>query len=607
MLRCLFYLLLIFNCGEGFSQEYQTDEITVYEYTIDRPGQTLYSNYQDPVPSETNLDIYKELSVNANLLLTKTNAFGGVQNLYLRGSSADQLQISYDGAVLNDPSNPSRGYNFAELSSFTLSSIDIFYGPHATSVGSFANAGALNLKSRNVETPVLIQKIGSYETLGSTILMPVKKWQQQWEWQNFSSRGMSAYSQGDEHDGMKDYRFKVQGKSTFLGKTKMRYFLLGRNRKEDLDFGNGTDPDDSNYISKESMLLPFAEISGNLSECNEWSFKGQKTIRKRETNNEVDAINSNQSFLLYRSTLDIYKFNMENNCFQNSKTFLNVEYNKETMSSSEGGDSTSEMSKKSQKVTSVSLNQDYNVNAYNSLLLGLKLDFIGSREQLGSYRFAYNKALLKNYFISPSYAYSRKIPSLYQLYSEYGNSDLQREESSQLEVVFKKVTPQVTLEVVPFFTQYDQMIDFNLSTNKYSNVGRNKIFGAEFRSDWKFRSHFGSKLNINYLRAYNQNDSKDLLLRPRWQGSEALYFTQNKKSAAVQIQYIGNRQGLDPIVFTRLNTPSIFLVHALTSYEWNTYFKIDLSVQNIFNKKYNFTPGNSALGLSVFTDLTYSF
>ena len=112
----MYFIFFVFCAHYGFSQEFHTPEITVLSYEMDDPHQSLYLNYQSPHVSELNLDISKELHVNANLLLTKTNAIGGVQNLYLRGASADQIQISYDGAVLNDPSHISRGYNFSELS-----------------------------------------------------------------------------------------------------------------------------------------------------------------------------------------------------------------------------------------------------------------------------------------------------------------------------------------------------------------------------------------------------------------------------------------------------------------------------------------------------------
>ena len=600
-------ILLLFNSAKVVSQEYQLENITVYDHTIDHAAQTLYFDYLDPNAQELNLDISKELSVNANLLLTKTNAFGGVQNLYLRGANADQIQISYDGAVLNDPSHPSRGYNFAELSSFDLASLEIYYGSHASTLGSFANAGAMNLQSRVVDTPTIIQKIGSYDSFGTTILVPIKALHQQWELQQFKSRGMSSYEQGEEHDGVHDLRFKVQGQFSFISKTQLKYFVLGRSRKEDLDFGGGTSPEDNNYTSKEQMILPFFEITKTFDSCQHWNFKAQRTVRKRETNNDQDPVNSNMSYFLSRSTLDIVKVYMEQTCINRLRTIANVEFTNEIMNSLETGDSVSHMPKRSQQIMSVSINNDMSFNSKNSILFGLKFDVWDDQDQVGSYRFGYNRVLNGNILIAPSFSFSRKIPSLYQLYSDYGNSELEREESWQAELLVRKTLVDISVELSPFLTRYNQMIDFDTSTNAYTNVGKNKIYGVELRNKWKVTPSVLANLSVNYLRAYNERNSQQLLLRPKWQLVQALSYAKEKQAYTLQFQYIHQREAVDPINFARLNAPSVFLAHFISAYAFSDNFKVELSVQNIFDKQYNMVPGYSALGISAFSDISYVF
>jgi vitamin B12 transporter len=607
MKKYLFFLFLLFFKNSTFANDYETQEITVFDKEMFEPSQSIYLDYQSAESSELNVDIFKELLVRANLLMTKTNMLGGTQNLYLRGISADQIQISYDGAILNDPSNVSRGYNFSELSSFNLSAVDIYYGSHASTLGAFANAGAINFKSRNVDNPLLIQKVGSYQTLGTTFLLPIAILNQQWEVQTLNSRGMSSYDAGEEHDGIRDFRAKIKGESQLSKGTQIKYFILTRSRNEDLDFGGGSSPDDQDYNSKEKMLLPFFQIQNQLDECYDLKLKAQRTVRKRETLNQQDSLNNNQSYFLSRSLLDIANLSFEQKCKKKLQVNFQADYAKESMSTSQRGDSNVEMSSKSQEIHSLAFNQDYKINKKQSVHAGARLESWEENFQLGSYRVMYNSALNETISLSPSFSQAKKIPSLYQLYSDVGNPNLKREENWQVELVSKMSTPQIDLELAPYYSNYSEMVDYNLSTNKYVNSGKNIIYGIESRNFWKIHSSWSSGLNINYLRSYNQVNSQALLLRPKWQAMNSINYFDDKKSLSFQTQYLDHREGLDAITFNRVRVPSHLLFHIVGTYKFSSKIKADVSLQNILNKKYNMIPGYQTLGLAAFMDLTWAF
>ncbi len=151
------------------------------------------------------------------------------------------------------------------------------------------------------------------------------------------------------------------------------------------------------------------------------------------------------------------------------------------------------------------------------------------------------------------------------------------------------------------------MIDFDTSTNAYTNVGKNKIYGVELRNKWKVTPSVLANLSVNYLRAYNERNSQQLLLRPKWQLVQALSYAKEKQAYTLQFQYIHQREAVDPINFARLNAPSVFLAHFISAYAFSDNFKVELSVQNIFDKQYNMVPGYSALGISAFSDISYVF
>lgn len=99
------------------------------------------------------------------LSLYRSGAFGGVSSVRMRGAGQDKTLVLLDGVVLNDPSQPSGGYDFASLELGDISRIEVLSGPQGSLWGSDAIGGVIALTSRELDGARLDLEAGSLGTL----------------------------------------------------------------------------------------------------------------------------------------------------------------------------------------------------------------------------------------------------------------------------------------------------------------------------------------------------------------------------------------------------------------------------------------------------------
>jgi len=77
--------------------------------------------------------------------LSRNGGYGTATSLRIRGAEADQTVVVIDGVKLNDPSAVGGGYNFANLLTGDASRIEVLRGPQSILWGSQAIGGVVNI------------------------------------------------------------------------------------------------------------------------------------------------------------------------------------------------------------------------------------------------------------------------------------------------------------------------------------------------------------------------------------------------------------------------------------------------------------------------------
>ncbi|HET9487417.1 MAG TPA: TonB-dependent receptor plug domain-containing protein, partial [Chryseosolibacter sp.] len=86
------------------------------------------------------------LNAQSGLFVVGTNQTPGTnQNLFMRGTSSNQVAVLVDGVRITDPSTPNAAMDLSEISLANIERIEIIRGSHSTMLGGAAIGGVINL------------------------------------------------------------------------------------------------------------------------------------------------------------------------------------------------------------------------------------------------------------------------------------------------------------------------------------------------------------------------------------------------------------------------------------------------------------------------------
>lgn len=103
-----------------------------------------------------------------------------------------------------------------------------------------------------------------------------------------------------------------------------------------------------------------------------------------------------------------------------------------------------------------------------------------------------------NYYIN--YKSFFAAPSLYYLYSSYGNKDMDPEEGNTVEFgVNHRFTDSLDGTFNVFHTHAKNLIDFDYTTSRYRNLGKTNANGFSLSLNKEFSRHWNASLGYSYL------------------------------------------------------------------------------------------------------------
>ncbi len=409
------------------------------------------------------------------------NNLGSVQSVYVRGAASGRTLILLDGIPVNDPSMIGNEFDLNLFALQNIERIEICKGAQSTLYGSDAVAGVINLITRksNVDKPLKASatlSAGNYNTWKGNAQLWGKKGKLSYaaRYATLYSDGFSsAADTGNQHFDKDGYRNNVWSGNIGWQATKqltLTTFVQHSRYKTEVDAGAFTD--DKDFTIRNSSLLTGAGFSYQHNAL---------TLRGNYQYNELNRYYLNDSF-------DVPTYVVFDRTDYYSKTHFAELYASETLGNGftllQGGDyrmgsmhslgySTSFFAPDYYAFTTsfpdTSVSQ---ASLYASLLYKSKQDRfhaeLGGRlnvhSQYGSnvtYTFNPSLAVTEQVRLFGSVATGYKAPTLYQLYSPYGNADLQPETSVNYEAGVQWQPKTVTARLVYFYRNIRSGLDFD--------------------------------------------------------------------------------------------------------------------------------------------------
>ncbi len=255
---------------------------------------------------------------------------------------------------------------------------------------------------------------------------------------------------------------------------------------------------------------------------------------------------------------------------------------------------------------------DFNPTSQVQLEAGGRADFKKSKNQIGANPLVSTYQLGVTLFqsLKAEYATGFKQPSLFQLYSNYGNPDLQPEQAISTSLSFEKnITPDLFFALTYFDNTFSNLIVIQGAPPnlQYKNVAQSKTVGVEATSSFRVPDQqllLGAALGYQEPRDLDKDNW--LVRRPLRTAALKLRKEIEKFSVGVELIHNGDRRdSAGSGKYATLN--SVTYANATLDYAAAEHVSVFAHGQNLSNQRYESTYGFFDEGLSATLGVEASF
>lgn len=533
---------------------------------------------------------------------------GQTTSLFIRGARAPDTLVLIDGVEINDIMAPSGAFDFANLSAANIERIEIYHGPQSVRFGAGALGGVVNIITKSGSgSPVFSYDLigGSYNTLKAGLGA-------RGQLKNF---GYALSVEALHTDGFSAARAKNgddDGADTFSGATKFTYQpdsksqieLTTRHTQVDFEMDNdgGLNGDDPNYTSLSEQAVVGLKGTRRFLEDRLKSDLGvYYSNMERKISNKIDPINNFE--LSGRFFSENVKAQSDHALVigENHEVRLSLQWREESGHSFSdfGGGFTSKVDKKSEDIWGGALTYLFE-NDRTFFDIGYRYDESSVAGSIPSYRGSLGMFLddkkLKSYITVGT---GFKTPTLYQLYSAFGDPKLKEEHGKTYQFTVEHTPNEKSQYAVTVFeNQYEDLIDF--SGSKYFNVAKARSRGIEVESGYQVLSTLKLLGRYAYLDAVDRTTNKTLYRQPKNAWALTAEYAREKWLGFVEYRFKGKRPDLNPTTLNRNTNKAYDVVNIGGSYEWSKVLKFNVRIENLFDRTYDEVLGYSTPGLSVY-------
>lgn len=568
--------------GDGLDLGTITVSANQQETETARSGSTVEVVEEEEIRAAGEVPVAEFLDSLPGISVSSNGPVGTQTTLRIRGAAGYYVGVYVDGIEVTDPSNTQISFDWANLMTSDLCRIEVLKGAQSALYGSEAVAGVINITTNRASEPGVANRfaveLGSYNSAKLSF-------NSSWLGENgsfaatLSRVSTDGFSAADENDGNTEDDGLVATRLSFAGEYDVTDVLTlggaGFWQYSDGEFdasGGGPGGDAANYsLSEEYGARAFARLEQGAVE--------------HEVSAQYYAIDRTSHDGLYGDTL--YTGD------RSSVAYLGGTSLGPAVDLSFGADATWE-----------TFNSTYNDGAYE--LYGVfaetswapsdQLDVVASLRHdehsdygghtTGRLSVAYRPTedLILRFATGTGF----RAPSLYELYSPYGDPDFQPEESVTYELgAEKRFGADAFVKATLFRTEITDQIVYNFSSWSYEQQsGTSEMQGVELSTGMALTPSLRLRGNYTYTEAEDATDRRlarvpqhDLNLSLAADLTADLTATLSVQHVADTVDGIGS----PPV---EVDLPDYTLVNLGMGYALNDATTAYFRVENLFDEQY---------------------
>ncbi|MDQ2719291.1 MAG: TonB-dependent receptor [Bacteroidota bacterium] len=556
------------------------------------------------------------------------NNLGTNQTIYMQGASAPNTLILLDGVPLYDPSGESNQFDLNNFALDNIERIEILKGAQSTLYGSDAVAGVINIISKKGEKKPFNVNVdlsaGSYNTYKGAVSISGTNGKGQTYFVSYNkiySKGFSsAYdSTGKanfDKDGFNQDVFQLN--YGFRPSKKISVNLFGKYNDNRADIDAGAFIDDKDYTYHNDNTIAGTSIDYKLNNGFIRLQYNYNVFNRNFTDDSTDV-----------NVFAKYQHGKYNGASHFAEIYANLNLNKyaELLTGADYRQNSSSQSYVSvpdygfpAKSISADTAKTNQVSAYASLILKTKKGFhteLGGRWNYHSiygnnFTYSFNPFYLikSHYKIYANISSGYRVPSIYQLYSEYGNKNLKPETTTSYEGGLQYFSDKLNARVTGFvrdgkdvFLFYTDPITY---ASKYINGDKQHDYGIETEASMNITKQFSA--SVNYTYAEGKVSTKNFT------GKDTSFFNLYKRPKNILNLSLNYQVTKEFFVSTQLKTVSkayepqymaapfelkgYYTLGFYGQYSFDKRFIIFADFQNITDQKYFVTRGYTTKGFN---------
>jgi len=555
--------------------KYSPDSVTVVtEKQMEQKGQ------------KTVIEVLREVP---GIVIPQNGSFGGTSSIFIRGTSNAHTLVMIDGVRVDDPITADGKVSLSSLSTDNIERIEIVRGAQSVLYGSDAIGGVINIitkKGKGKPTFIISSEAGSFESFREKV--GVSGSNDRLSYSASAERfDTKAVSKADKKlSGVKedDYYNTTSLSTRLIGNLSetVKAGVSARYTKSKMDYDNtGSDAD---KVQDTTITTIAANYDQTLFNWWEHVIKlGSTNVQRDYTKNDGQfdgSYNGSSRLASWQHNFFIGKidtisagFDYEEGDGDNQGTSSNI---RKKYTSTKGFF----IQNKLTPVTDLSLTLGYRVIDHQS--------FGGKDTYKGAVAYFFEKTGTK---IRGSYGTGFRSPSLYQLYSSYGDATLKPETSKGYDVGVDQYffAEKVHCFLTWFYNDLENMIAWDSATSKYKNVSAAKTQGWETGVSITPVKWLSFNINYTFTEAKDEtpggaNKGKTLTYRPQHSGSSAINIKPMEElNININAQYVGERYR---DYSNKDEMPAYKVFNLAASYDVTKWLQVFGRVENFTDENY---------------------
>lgn len=583
------------------------------------------------------LTVEEVLRTVPGITIVSNGGMGTKSSVFIRGADSKNTLVLMDGIMVNDPSGANRDANLAGINLDNVARIEVVRGAMSVMYGSNATAGVINIITKkgtqDPEVTALVEG-GSYGTwkAGANALGASDRFTYSISASTITRDGFSVANKDndqipqdgntDEADGYKDMtfagKFGMDISEDFALNATLRYMdstielddYEGGYTGDNIASSWVFDPVSENFINTrvafpEGLTNKRSEserIWGQVGTNNTFADGFMESILayKFSRNDQQSYDNNNDPWYDYTGDTDEISWQGNLN-FDIHTLSLGVGRFVEAMESQSAS-----VAQTDTRTLSYWVQDQLFWGESLTLIAGVRLDDHESFGEKVTFRIA------PSYEISPtatllkaSFGTGFRSPSLYELYSEYGNPLLEPEESMGWDMGFEQGVMDNTLRfgVTYFEMDFKDRIGYDFLISRYNQLaGTTETSGVEVFTRWTPVNDFSCGISYTYTHARDP-EGNHLVRRPYNEVSfNSRYRFLEKAVVNMDILWKDDRDesvyAMDKDGNPVETLDSYMVVNLSASYDISKHFQVFTRVDNLFDTYYEEAFSYATPGLS---------